>query len=65
MEDLEEDIENLRPKRKIAKTKDKGKTKRPEKRIKFNPYIDDEAVEADTSESEQSGTESKFKNLQY
>ena len=31
--------------------------------MKFNPYIDDEAVEADTSESEQSGTESKFNYL--
>ena len=31
--------------------------------MKFNPYIDDEAIEADSSESEQSGTESKFKKL--
>ena len=60
MEDLEEDLENLRPKRKIAKKKDSPKSKRPEKRVKLSPFIDDEAVEADTDESDDGDAESMF-----
>ena len=59
MEDLEEDIENLRPKRKISQKKETPKRKRPVKRIRLNPYIDDEAIEAET-ESEGETAESEF-----
>lgn len=59
LEDLEEDIENLRPKRKIPQKKETPKRKRPAKRIRLNPYIDDEAIEAET-ESEGETAESKF-----
>ena len=60
MEDLEEDLENLRPqKNKKTKKKEAGKLKRPEKRIKMSSFIDDEAIEV-SDESDQGDAESMF-----
>ena len=60
MEDLEEDLENLKPQKiKKSKKKEAEKVKRPEKRIKLSSFIDDEAIEV-SDESDQGDAESKF-----
>ena len=61
---LEEDLENLRPKKKVPRKKEPQKSGRPVKRRKMSPFIDDEAEEASEEESDpETESESKFKNL--
>ena len=58
---LEEDLENLRPKKKVPRKKEAEKSKRPEKRQKLCPYIDDEAEEASEESDPETESESKLK----
>ena len=60
LEELEEDLENLRSQKiKKSKKREAGKVKRAEKRIKMSSFIDDEAIEV-SDESDQGDAESKF-----
>ena len=61
LEDLEQDLENLRPQKiKKSKKREAEKVKRPEKRMKMSSFIDDEAIEV-SDESDEGDAESKFK----
>ena len=59
LEDLEEDLEALKPKPKNLKKRDGNGAKRPVKRPKISELIDDEALEVD-DDDEDEDSEGKF-----
>ena len=64
LQDLEEDLEALKPKPKSSKKRDGNDQKRPLKRPKISELIDDEALEVDEDDDDED-SEGKFINKSF